>query len=126
MLEQRRVMGATASGESRPPRAQVPRVELVGHLTETSLAASLATLTPILSTSVGPVLIDCRRMTSYDLAARHAFVRWSADTRGHVTRVGIVTENHLWWMVITAMSLASGQDMKGFAEPEQAEAWARR
>jgi hypothetical protein len=100
-------------------------VELVGHLTEASLAASLAALEPSLrGAGRTALLIDCRKMTDYDLAARHAFVRWNATHRHRITRVGIVTENRLWWMVINAMSLASGQAMKGFATLEQAASWA--
>jgi hypothetical protein len=100
-------------------------VELVGHLTEASLAASLAALEPSLGGARTPILVDCRKMTDYDLAARHAFVRWNAAHRDKITRVGIVTENRLWWMVIHAMSLASGQAMKGFATVDEATAWAR-
>jgi hypothetical protein len=100
-------------------------VELIGHLTEASLATSLAALEPRLGGEWTPVLFDCRKMTDYDLAARHAFVRWHAAHRDKISRVAIVTENRLWWMVIHAMSLASGQAMKGFATVDEAIAWAR-
>jgi hypothetical protein len=42
-----------------------------------------------------------------------------------VTRVAIVTSNRLYLLVIAAMSLASGQAMKGFTEHAEALAWAR-
>jgi hypothetical protein len=118
------VAPTNAADATKP--AAVPTVELSGHLTEESLGASLAGLEPSLRRTRVPILIDCRKMTDYDLAARHAFVRWNATHRDRVARVAIVTDNRLWWMVIHAMSLASGQEMKGFAQREEAIAWARR
>jgi hypothetical protein len=106
------------------PAIGLPTAELIGHLTADSLAECLAALTQRLPGTPGPILIDCRRMQGYELDARHAFVHWNAENRPRITRVGIVTDNRLWWMVINAMSLASGQPMKGFATPEEAAAWA--
>lgn len=99
-----------------------PRIELVGHLTEPALRRALEALEKSLPES-GPagVIIDCRKMTDYDLGARHAFVDWHAKNRTRVRRVAVITENRVWWMVISAMSLAAGTPMKGVGtDPEAA------
>jgi hypothetical protein len=108
----------------------VPRVlletSLRGHLTRAELERSLATLVPALEQAQDKqlVLIDCSEMAGYDLDARHAFVEWNGKWRTKIERVAIVTANRVYHVVISAMSLASGQAMRGFAEREAALAWA--
>lgn len=101
--------------------------QLEGHLTRVQLEATLAELGETLSQREHktPVLLDCSNMGGYDLDARHAFVEWNQRWRSQVSRVAIVTSNRLYHVVISTMSLASGQAMKGFAEREDAIAWAR-
>lgn len=99
---------------------------LIGHLTRTQLQGVLEQMSMGLSTAwQRPVLLDCSCMDGYDLDARHAFVEWNKKWREHISRVGIVTDNRVYHLVISAMSLASGQSMKGFAELSEAEAWLR-
>ena len=99
---------------------------LIGHLTRVQLQGVLEQMSMGLSTDQRrPVLLDCSCMDGYDLDARHAFVEWNKQWREHISRVGIVTDNRVYHLVISAMSLASGQSMKGFAELSEAEAWLR-
>lgn len=107
------------------PRALL-ETSLRGHLTRAELDRSLALLEPALELAQDKVLvlIDCREMTGYDLDARHAFVEWNGKWRIKIERVAIVTTNRVYHVVITAMSLASGQAMRGFADHDAALAWA--
>ena len=99
---------------------------LIGHLTRVQLQGVLEQMSMGLSTEEQrPVLLDCSCMDGYDLDARHAFVEWNKQWREHISRVGIVTDNRVYHLVISAMSLASGQSMKGFGELSEAEAWLR-
>jgi MFS superfamily sulfate permease-like transporter len=99
---------------------------LEGHLTRAQLEQVLSDIAEQLRTrGSAPVLLDCSAMDGYDLDARHAFVEWNKQWKTHVTRVAIVTSNRLYHVVIATMSLASGQAMKGFAQREDALAWAQ-
>lgn len=99
---------------------------LEGHLTRTQLEQVLSEIAEHLQVrELAPVLLDCSAMDGYDLDARHAFVEWNKQWKPQVMRVAIVTRNRLYHVVIATMSLASGQAMKGFAEFEEALAWAR-
>ena len=104
---------------------QVLAGELDGHLTRVQLERVLAQLADELAEGSAPVLLDCTRMDGYDLDARHAFVDWNQRWREQVPRVAIVTANRLYHVVIGAMSLASGQAMKGFLTRDEALAWLR-
>lgn len=73
-----------------------------------------------------PLIVDCLDMTGYESAARRYFVEWNAKHRGSVSRLAIVLSNPLWKMVVSAMSLASGQVMKAFNDPREARVWAER
>jgi hypothetical protein len=100
-------------------------VQLTGHLTVSSLERALA---PVLRQVLGAalhanLLFDCQTMTGYDKAARERFIDWHRTSRGHLGRVGIVTRNSLWYVVISAMSLASGHPMKAFSSIDAAERW---
>lgn len=70
------------------------------------------------------LLVDCSRMTGYDADARALFVAWNGDHKQHIERVAIITENGLWHVVVSAMSLASGRKMKAFSARDDAVAWA--
>jgi hypothetical protein len=99
-------------------------IELTGHLTRASLAASLAQPRAALAAAAGAhVRIDCRTMTGYDADARADFVEFMRASRAKVARVAIVTERVSWRMVISAMSLASGVSMKPFTSLAEADAW---
>jgi ABC-type transporter Mla MlaB component len=110
-----------------PAREPVIAIELVGHLSADALERQLAEVRKQLTAAAADarpaLLVDASRMTDYDHAARELFVRFGAEQRKRVRSVAIVTENKLWLMVITAMSLASGQSMRGFGTREQASAW---
>lgn len=111
--------------EGRLPLAFIDGA-LEGHLTRIQLEGVLEAIGAGLpQEGTAPVVLDCSRMEGYDLDARHAFVEWNKRWRDHISRVAIVTSNRLYHVVIGAMSLASGQAMKGFAEREEAEAWAK-
>lgn len=99
---------------------------LRGHLTRAELDRSLAELVPALEQAQDKVLvlIDCLEMKGYDLDARHAFVEWNGKWRTKIERVAIVTQNRVYHVVISAMALASGQAMRGFADHDAALAWA--
>ncbi len=109
--------------EDRGETSGVSTVRLVGHLTADALQRAL--MAQRSSTTPGPLLVDCREMTGYDLEARHVFVEWNKRNAALVTRVAIVTTNTVWLMVISAMSLASGRAMKAFDTVEGALAWLR-
>ncbi len=75
----------------------------------------------------GPIslLIDCRQMSGYDVEARSAFVAWNKRWRSRLHRVAILTENRLWHVLVSAMALASGQEMRAFFGRSDAERWLR-
>lgn len=70
-----------------------------------------------------PMLVDCSAMTGYDSEARASFVAWNTKNRARIAGVAIVTGNVLWHMVIRAMALASGTEMRAFDRAEDAERW---
>ncbi len=94
-------------------------MKLQGHLSREALDAALPSVS-------GPcaLLVDARAMTGYDLAARTRFVEWNTEHRERIRRVAIVTDKIVWRTVISAMSLASRQPMKAFADAEEAKSWA--
>lgn len=98
----------------------IATVELTGHLTEEQLAGALADVPD----RARAVVLDCREMTSYDFDARKAFVDWNSKHRERIRHVAIITENPLWPLVISAMALASKQNMKAFKTPQDARRWA--
>lgn len=96
-------------------------------MTSASLAAALAPVTSTLETSSERrvLLVNARRMNSYAPDARTLFVEWNVAHRKRFRKVAIITEKIAWKMVVSTMSLASGQRMKTFLTPAEGEAWLR-
>jgi hypothetical protein len=115
---------------SSAPSILVPvlEMELQGHLTDTVLEAALVSVTGRLvgGTTSFRLLVDCLRMTGYDSAARALFVEWNKKHRRRIERVAVLTEKVIWHMVISAMSLASRQDMRPFTDRAAALGWLQR
>lgn len=103
------------------------QITLKGHLTNSQLMQAFDTVEAELERSTVPcgLIVDCSRMTSYDMAARSTFVEWNKKWRGKISRVAIVTDKWLWHMVINVMAKAAGQSMKPFTNLEQAREWAQ-
>ncbi len=100
------------------------RAELTGHLSEAALNDALKRLDVTIDAQRDVnVIIDCMKMTGYDLAARHAFVDWHKRNRQRIHRVAILTPNRMWWVVVSTMSMTSGTPMKAFAEEKEATDW---
>ena len=120
-------MSTNVTASFRPEASEDGPLELrlVGHLTLEQLDARLAPLSLRFETVSGrvPVVVDCSQMTGYDTAARRRFVEWNSQHKATVSRLGIVIRNPLWKMVISAMSLASGQVMRSFSSLAEARAW---
>lgn len=95
-------------------------LRLEGHLTLESLELALASLSV---SQLRPLLVDCTKMDSYEAAARERFVEWHREHRAVISGVAVVTDNRLWHMIVSAMSLASGQKMRAFADAEAAHVW---
>jgi hypothetical protein len=106
---------------------EILRIELAEHLSAAALAAALAPVTAKLAASRERkvLLVDARRMDGYDPAARTLFVEWNALHRRRFRKVAIITEKIAWKMVVSTMSLASGQRMKTFLSQAEGEAWLR-
>ncbi len=100
----------------------IVEVALVGHLSKPVLASALQRATEPAPGLFG-LLCDCLGMSSYDMDAREAFVAWNRDYRERVAAVAIVTEKTLWHMVVSTMSMASGQRMRAFRKPDDARRW---
>jgi len=109
-----------------PSASRVLQIDLVDHLTARALGAALAPVDEWLRTDVRSLalVIDCRRMKGYEGDARALFVQWNKANRPRIERVAIVTDNALYRMVISAMALASQQDMRAFGDVAGARAWA--
>lgn len=110
--------------------ASIHRVRLEGHLTREVLERELEKVAPAVPSQRAPtgsrragglVLLDCTRMTDYDLEARHAFVAWLKGSLP--AKVAILTDRELWHLVIRTMSLASGVPLMPFADERAAREW---
>lgn len=106
------------------PVGCLPVVSLQGHLTEDALRSLLARIEPALLAEPCGLVIDSTQMTGYDDAARSLFVKWNAHNRSRIARVAIVTDKVLWRVVISAMGLASRQEMRPFTSLVEAQRWA--
>jgi hypothetical protein len=62
-------------------------------------------------------------MTGYDADARQRFVDWNRDCLLHVPRVAVVTTNPFWHLVVSAMGLAAGKQIKPFSDKMTAIDW---
>ncbi len=100
-------------------------IRLTGHLTAPDLEAAFARLAPRLraATTTYGLVVDCAEMTGYDAEARERFVEWNRAHHAQIARIAIVTQNRLWHMVISAMSLATSQPMRPFDDRDAARAW---
>ena len=106
------------------PIAPPVELELVGHLTALALAQQLkATEQRIPAQGQASLLVDCSLMTGYDADARELFVKWNSDHKQHIRRVAVITDNGLWHVVVSAMSLASRRSMKAFSVRADGVAW---
>lgn len=94
-------------------------VKLEGSLSATGLAQALDAV----DLSSDRMLVDALEMTDYSAEARAFFVDWHKRHRSQLRKVAIVTSNGFWRMVVSAMSLASGQHMKAFVSTRDARAW---
>jgi hypothetical protein len=107
---------------------QLLELTLVGHLTVAALDAAFAPLEARLrgGNERYGLVVDARRMTGYDEAARSRFVEWNHNNRHRMYRVAILTDKLAWKMVIATMALASKQQMKAFSSMSEAFAWLRQ
>ena len=105
--------------------SDVLEMRLSGYLTRRALAVAFEPLTEQLRTAESRpgLLVDCREMTGYEADARALFVAWFRAHQGEIQRTAIITENTLWHMVVSAMSFASGHEMRSFAEPASGAEW---
>lgn len=104
-------------------RMQVVEALLKGHLTRVQLANELARASAQIASNDCAMVLDCFAMDDYDLDARHAFVDWQRENKGRLRGVAILTTRSVWHVVISAMSLASGQKMRPFDNRASAVAW---
>jgi hypothetical protein len=95
-------------------------VRLEGHLTRNALVAALPREVPAGST----MIVDTTAMTSYDSNARTEFVDWNSRNKKTLSRVAVVTNKPLWRVIVAAMAVASGQNLKAFTNQAEAERWA--
>jgi MFS superfamily sulfate permease-like transporter len=102
-------------------------IKFDGHLTLAFCEQELAGVTTRLQADAAntELLFDCRTMTGYDAEARTRFVEWHKQHRERLGRVAIVTDNPLWHVVISAMSLAARHQMQSFTTRVAAETWLR-
>jgi hypothetical protein len=97
---------------------------LEGHLTDEVLENALAQATERLATGPRPLVVDCQTMSTYTREARNLFVKWNQDHKANITRVAIITRKPMWKIVISAMALASTQEMRAFPDLRSAQRWA--
>ncbi len=104
---------------------QVQTIALAGHLTREALAHALEPVTIAAASATEPIglVVDARAMSGYDKEARELFVAWNSEHRPRIARIAILTDNKLWYIVIAAMALASGQRMKAFSTFDEASEW---
>jgi len=99
-------------------------IALTEHLTSAKLELALAKADDALRARADKLwlIVDVLTMTGYDSDARAAFVAWNRTRRPRLHGVAIVTTRTLWRVVVAAMSLASGQQMRTFDTVAAAEA----
>ena len=92
-----------------------------GQLTQASLLRALNAAVP--DEMRVCLLINCLPMTGYDLEVRHTFVEWNKAHLPRIASVAVVTTKPAWQMVVAAMAMASGQQMRSFPTVDEAQAW---
>lgn len=103
---------------------QTLQVILEGKLTVDSLRSKLEPVSAQLAAgSQAAMIVDVRGMQGYTTDARTFFVDWNRSHKRQLRCVAIVTDNVVWRMVIRAMSLASGQQMRPFSDHGAAATW---
>jgi hypothetical protein len=100
------------------------RITLTGHLTRSSLSATLHAVEGNLKSDNRPLIVDCRRMTGYDADARTLFVEWNTRYRARLSAVAVVGDAAFGPLLVSAMALAARQKMKVFRDEPSALAWA--
>ena len=116
----------SGKGESSAPSKHLQvQLSLVGHLTESALAATLdRTDREIRAATNRPTLVvDCLTMSGYDSAARSLFVSWNSRHKRKFLCVAVITKNKLWHMAVSSMALVSGQKMRAFNALADADPW---
>lgn len=96
---------------------------LEGELTGPLLREALGDAEARLASGPRPLLVDCTSMASYSPEARALFVDWTRRHKESLSHVGIVTANAVWQVVISAMALASTQEMEVFDTLAAARRW---
>ena len=98
---------------------------LRGHISERSLLDAFQSIQHLIDQSVSQieVIVDCREMDGYDLAARGAFVDWNKLNKRKVSAVAVVTTNKLWHVVVATMAMMSGQTLRAFGTTAEAQQW---
>lgn len=121
-------MSAVAVSLKPREEEEIVDVKLRGQLDVKQLQEQLAPVERRIGEGNPPkaLIVDCLDMTGYEGTARRYFVEWNATHRDSLNRLAVVLSNPLWKMVVSAMSLASGQVMKAFSSPSEARAWAEQ
>jgi hypothetical protein len=90
------------------------------ELTEDALHAVLQSAPGVTSTHT--VLVDASEMRSYTSEARSRFIAFARGLPRH-TRLGVITGNTMWRMVIAAMALAASREIRVFSDRVTARSW---
>jgi hypothetical protein len=69
------------------------------------------------------LIVDILKMTGYDQEARAHYIGWQNTYRYRIKRVAVVTDKALWRMVIAAVGLAAGGEMRSFDSEAKAATW---
>ena len=115
----------TYLGQTLTTNSGAIEVELCGHLTLDQLHSKLvAAEAAVARLSPKPhLIVDCRAMDGYDVAARTFFVEWNAKMRDRLGKLAVLTERQMWHLVVSGMALASRRQMRAFSTREDALAW---
>ncbi|RLB54068.1 MAG: hypothetical protein DRJ42_10215 [Deltaproteobacteria bacterium] len=69
------------------------------------------------------VLYDLRYTGRFDDESRAFFVQWHAQRKAQLTRVAVVVDNAMWRVVVMAMAMQSGVNMRPFEVLDDAVEW---
>jgi hypothetical protein len=109
---------------TRATQRQSPVVLMLsGDVTVPSLQTALAPIEAELQRGVRGLLVDVRRSTNLDSAARDYFFRWSKERKSKISRMAVVTNSSRHKLLVRALSLVGGQPIRAFDEPIRATAW---